>query len=78
MIIRHIAGIPTPTEQRCVRCCEVISKSKEDAFCRWPGEITECVPDCTPHDPHAIDEDDYELAAARLLKYGAIVWERAR
>ena len=32
MLIRHIAGVPSATEQRCVRCCEVIdTRSPESA-----------------------------------------------
>ena len=70
-LIRHIAGIPTATEQRCVRCCEVIGatdhKLGNGPF--WPGgrvilggpapavvfDNTNAT-DCTPHDPHAIDD----------------------
>jgi hypothetical protein len=72
-LIRHIAGIPTATEQRCVRCCEVIAEEGNDLPC-WPGQqyaldsnspevyafphepgFHESV-DCTPHDPHLVDE----------------------
>jgi len=35
MLVRHIAGIPTATEQRCVRCCEVVAKKPNS--CWWPG-----------------------------------------
>jgi hypothetical protein len=39
-LIRHIAGIPTATEQRCVRCCEVIRvrSAKDFTYPAWPGE----------------------------------------
>lgn len=30
-LVRHIAGVPTATEQRCVRCCEVIAEAKGSA-----------------------------------------------
>ena len=72
-LLRHIAGFPTATEQRCVRCCEVIIEMENDLPC-WPGQqfaldtedpdaywfqneegFEEAI-DCTPHDPHTIDE----------------------
>ena len=63
-LVRHIAGIPTATEQRCVRCCEVIATKRNGALI-WPGSIVlpidnltgDHVPefDCTPHDPHLVD-----------------------
>ena len=38
---RHIAGIPSKDEQRCVRCCEVIVSRKAvglvNNFCAFPG-----------------------------------------
>jgi hypothetical protein len=55
-LVRHIAGIPTATEQRCVRCCEVIIKAP--GYCMFPGnlwlpftlgQIKEII-DCTPVD----------------------------
>ena len=65
-LIRHIAGIPTATEQRCVRCCEVISTLEHEGACCWPGSEhltglvgflgNKMIADCTPHDPHAIDD----------------------
>lgn len=65
-LVRHLAGIPTATEQRCIRCCEVIlSLDQNGRQCLFPGQGThtgglvemggDCV-DCTPHDPHAIDD----------------------
>ncbi len=65
-IIRHIAGLPTETEQRCVRCCEVIwTLDKDGRMCFFPAQNmlskapinmrSEAI-DCTPHDPHAIDD----------------------
>lgn len=59
-LVRHIAGIPTATEQRCVRCCEGIRTLSDDEECCFPadtwvsgsGRIIEMV-DCTPYDPHA-------------------------
>lgn len=70
-LVRHIAGIPTPTEQRCIRCCQVIRRW--GALALWPGEPAlmtgrrlrsamfvaignERITDCTPHDPHLIDD----------------------
>lgn len=40
MLIRHIAGVPIATEQRCVRCCEVILRSMEQDPA-WPGSEVE-------------------------------------
>jgi hypothetical protein len=78
-LIRHIAGIPTATEQRCVRCCEVIRDNPEDyvgvRMAWWPGHTAftgegkgSSAVDCTPHDPHAIDDLKEELAAALALE----------
>lgn len=37
-LIRHIAGVPTATEQRCVRCCEVIARNDFNSTGpSWPG-----------------------------------------
>jgi hypothetical protein len=44
-LIQHIAGIPTATEQRCVRCCKVIRRyhnytnkpTTVGTFPLWPG-----------------------------------------
>ena len=66
-LVRHVAGIPTATEQRCVRCCDLLFTSKNRVFPFWPGEIIADMAsgmypgsyvtlpgnDCTPHDPHA-------------------------
>jgi hypothetical protein len=36
--IRHIAAIPSDTEQRCLRCCEVIVKAgRFGGACWFPG-----------------------------------------
>lgn len=43
-LIRHVAAVPTATEQRCVRCCEVIAQRGNPVFsCDpfWPG--VDCV-----------------------------------
>lgn len=58
--ISHIAGLPSATEQRCVRCCEVIAKnsgiSLVAVFPWWPasealvGPIGGAVEDCKPVD----------------------------
>lgn len=37
-MILHIAGVPTATEQRCVRCCEVIAKIPDGPHPFWPGQ----------------------------------------
>lgn len=37
-LMRHIAGVPTPTEQRCVRCCEVIATRESGKLPTWPGD----------------------------------------
>ncbi len=37
--IRHIVGIPTATEQRCVRCCGVIESIIRGAACWFPGTV---------------------------------------
>ncbi len=73
-LVRHIAGIPTATEQRCVRCCEVIRDVAEDyqgiVMAWWPGrsafvgEGKGSSMDCTPYDPHAPGELQHELAEA--------------
>ena len=69
-LVRHLAGIPTATEQRCIRCCEVIRGRMKyvPVYAYWPGEevlirdgarvaaYVSDAPDCTPHDPHAIDD----------------------
>ena len=40
MLVRHIAGVPTATEQRCVRCCEVIASDDPLAHNpSWPGTV---------------------------------------
>ncbi len=39
-LLRHIAGTPTATEQRCIRCCDVIG-CNVGVFARgpyWPGQ----------------------------------------
>ena len=65
-LVRHVAGIPTATEQRCVRCCEVIRDMQESysgiVMAWWPGrsaftgEGKGSAIDCTPHDPHLVDD----------------------
>lgn len=35
--IKHIMAVPTASEQRCLRCCEVISDRSEGDACYWPG-----------------------------------------
>jgi hypothetical protein len=35
--IRHIAAIPGEQEQRCLRCCEVITSLKAAHAPVWPG-----------------------------------------
>ena len=62
-LIRHIAGVHTATEQRCVRCCDVIHSTARHARAIWPGEkhiknhfdlpYEEGARDCTPYDPKA-------------------------
>ncbi len=62
-LVRHIAGIPTATEQRCVRCCEVIRDVPPDydgiVMAWWPGraaftgEGKRSAVDCAPYDPQA-------------------------
>jgi hypothetical protein len=56
MTTAHIAGVPSATEQRCVRCCEVIATHQQgilnSSFPTWPGKevivgpcggaVTEC------------------------------------
>ena len=63
-LIRHIAGIPTATKQRCVRCCKVIRRTTVGTFPLWPGFLvvmldrydakpqydTPAAVDCTPVD----------------------------
>ena len=63
-LIRHIAGIPTATEQRCVRCCKVIRMAPGPRP-EWPGSepfygvLDDLAPvDCTPVDLCAIDDVD--------------------
>lgn len=34
--VRHIAGIPTHKDQRCVRCCEVLVRGPQ-LYPAWPG-----------------------------------------
>lgn len=73
-LIRHVAAIPTATEQRCLRCCEVI-KIQGNNMPQWPTmhiyrgpdpwpSLHEAV-DCTPHDPHA--EGDLTEDLGRIL-----------
>ena len=60
MLIRHVAGVPTAHEQRCLRCCEVIAtksdKLTRSAFPSWPGAPMVAGPcggdvqDCKPVD----------------------------
>lgn len=58
-LIRHIAGIPTASEQRCVRCCEPVNA--EDEGPSWPGAEVwtgsgpqSTLTDCQPHDAKAV------------------------
>lgn len=38
MTLRHIAGMSTATEQRCIRCCEIIArKGASSQGPSWPG-----------------------------------------
>lgn len=61
MLIRHIAGVPTATEQRCVRCCEVLGDNKGTSP-TWPGETTydltgECCEACgRTMQPHGVGQ----------------------
>ena len=80
MLVRHVAGFPTATEQRCVRCCEII-RTRESCTPSWPGiEVvmgsyegpvmdSRNSIDCAPHDPHAIDE--FKDALREALAEGA-------
>ena len=58
-LIRHIAGVPTATEQRCVRCCELIVLAERHSNPIWPGAYLDRATlrgkpggmvDCTPVD----------------------------
>lgn len=81
-LMRHIAGVPTPTEQRCVRCCEVIAELGDPSrYPDWPGQQTLGGPrdwlqpyeDCKPVDLNArgnmriIDGFEYGPMAVELL-----------
>lgn len=36
--LRHIAAIPSATEQRCIRCCAIISRKQQSTIgAAWPG-----------------------------------------
>ena len=34
---RHVAAVPGPDDQRCLRCCEVITTRKSGGKPQWPG-----------------------------------------
>lgn len=73
--VRHIAGIPTDKEQRCVRCCEVIADTRTRLT--WPGKYLVIIGyqifadhpsavDCAPYDPVPMSDEQAE-AAERIL-----------
>jgi hypothetical protein len=82
MLVRHVAGVPTATEQRCIRCCEVILRCPPafsvSAFPRGTEVVTEngsafldqdrefFADDCAPHDPQA--EGEYDMAVPEHLR----------
>ncbi len=89
-LIRHITGIPTETEQRCVRCCEVIINDGDEKRPFWPGKafmqergvayaIDKHIDaiDCTPHDPHAV-EDLKDVLGEGLEEMDRLLVERFR
>ncbi len=82
-LVRHIAGIPTATEQRCIRCCEVIRNANNFAPA-WPGSnVIDGQPgvhyfaslstapspmDCTPYDDRPPLTVDGVKEALEILK----------
>ena len=58
MLVRHVAGVPTATEQRCVRCCEVIRVAALNRKSEWPGAMVMTGDDTAigkPQDCAAVD-----------------------
>lgn len=67
---RHVAGNPGPDDQRCIRCCEIISARKAGGKPQWPGSYFVAVANQTftnhpgAEDCKLVAEDqpDYDLA----------------
>ena len=79
-LLRHIAGVPTATEQRCVRCCEVIQSRGQlrrigasigdEPY--WPSQEVNGgtfpgdgeIEDCKPVDLSALSAREYPVLLA--------------